>query len=70
MVTKKIEISLIKVLLLKMNEIKSPIPILKKLKIVNIWEQKDTRSSTVNNDSATKSSIATKLNILILEYLN
>ena len=39
---------------MKVNDIKSQIPILKELKLVNIWEKRDTQSSTVNDDSANK----------------
>ena len=45
-----------------MTDIKAPIPILKDPKIVDIWEQKDTHSSTVNDDSATKA-----LNVIKVE---
>ena len=44
-----------KVLLLKLNDIISPIPILKDTKIGNFSEQKDIQSSNINDDSATKS---------------
>ena len=45
-----------------MTDIKAPIPILKDPKIVDFWEQKDTHSSTVNDDSATKA-----LNVIKVE---
>ena len=58
--TEKIDICLIKVLLLELNVIISPILILKDTKI-SFFEQKDIQLSTINNDSATKSSGVTKV---------
>ena len=57
----KIESSLIKLLLLKMNDIKSPIPILKYLKTVNIWEQMNPQSSIDHGGRCIKSSKVTKI---------
>ena len=58
-----------KVLLLKLNDIISPIPILKDTKIGNFSEQKDIQSSNINDDSATKSFNVTIAEWIKLEYL-
>ena len=70
MATERTRSALPRFVSLKINVIKSLIIILKDPKIDSIFEQKDTQSSTVNDDFATRSINVTKFELNTIEIPN
>ena len=70
MATERTRSALPRFVSLKINFIKSSIIILKDPKIDSIFEQKDTQSSTVNDDFATRSINVTKFELNTIEIPN